>query len=380
MMNARLFVALAMPLVFVTPGLPESQLSAEQDSTSVNAADGAQAPTIVSTIAFTSTRDNHGLPWAVPPIVGGEIYFIDYLNDGTFSAPRRVTANAYTDIFPTLSPDGRGKVVFDSNRLRAAGEPVNTSDLFLMNHDGTEVRFLTRGGSPTWSPAGPHGGTSKDIAFHASASGAGLPINPFPGSATDDSDIFTVNVDDLLNNAAAPRNLTINRTATVDDDPSWSPDGRRIVFTSYVNNAPSTLTSSEIYIMNADGNFQTQLTSDGIEKRGATWSPDGTRILFACRAGAPTTAAPAVATFEICVTDAVPNSPITQLTLNNINELTPTWSPDGQLIVLHRTPANQLWIMRPDGSGLVPLAAAASSGFNLLATSWSAIDVGRREP
>ena len=42
------------------------------------------------------------------------------MTDGTFSAPRRVTANTYTDIFPTLSPDGRGKVVFDSNRLRTA--------------------------------------------------------------------------------------------------------------------------------------------------------------------------------------------------------------------------------------------------------------------
>jgi TolB protein len=379
MINPRLLVALALPLLFIAPGLPESRLSADHAETA-NATDATRGATVVSTIAFTSTRDNHGAVWAVPPIVGGEIYFIDYMNDGTFSAPRRVTANTYTDIFPTLSPDGKGKVVFDSNRLRAAGEPVNTSDLFLMNHDGTEVRFLTRGGSPTWGPPGPNGGTSKNIAFHASASGAGLPINPFPGSATDDSDIFTVNVDDLLTNAAVPRNLTINRTTTVDDDPNWSPDGERIVFTSYVNSAPSTLTSSEIYIMNGDGNFQAQLTNDGIEKRGAAWSPDGTRILFACRSGAPTAAAPTVATFEICVMDAVPNSPITQLTLNNISELTPTWSPDGQSIVFHRAPANQLWIMHADGTGLVPLAAAASSGFNLLATSWSVINVGRREP
>ena len=40
------------------------------------------------------------------------------------------------------------------------------------------------------------------IAFHASASGIGLPINQFPGSATADSDIFTVNVDDLLEKGA----------------------------------------------------------------------------------------------------------------------------------------------------------------------------------
>ena len=107
-MNARLLVALALPLLFVAPGLPESRLSADHDDT-INAADGTQGPAVVSTIAFTSTRDNHGAVWAVPPIVGGEIYFIDYMDDGTFSAPRRVTANTYTDIFPTLSPDGRGK-------------------------------------------------------------------------------------------------------------------------------------------------------------------------------------------------------------------------------------------------------------------------------
>ena len=369
MMNARLLVAVALPLLFITPGLPESRLSAD------HAADGTQGPAVLSTIAFTSTRDNHGAPWAVPPIVGGEIYFIDYMDDGTFSAPRRVTANTYTDIFPTLSPDGKGKLVFDSNRLRASGEPVNTSDLFVMNHDGTELRFLTRGGSPTWSPPEPNGGTSKNIAFHASASGAGLPINPFPGSATDDSDIFTVNVDDLLDNAAVPRNLTINRTATVDDDPNWSPDGRRIVFTSYVSDPFSTITSGEIYIMNADGTGQDQLTNDGIDKRGPAWSPDGKSILFACRSGAPTANAPAVPTFEICVMD-VASRQITQLTLNNVNELTPTWSPDGQLIVLHRTPTNQLWVMHADGSGQAQLTLPP--GFNLLAASWSVIGVGQR--
>ena len=305
------------------------------------------------------------------------------MTDGTFSAARRVTANTYTDIFPTLSPDGRGKVVFDSNRLRAAGEPVNTSDLFLMNHDGTDLWFLTRGGSPTWSPPGPNGRASKNIAFHASASGAGLPINPFPGSATDDSDIFTVNVNDLLEHGAVPRNLTVKRVSTVDDDPNWSPDGQTIVFTSYVNDPSTTITSAEIYIVNAHGTrLPVQLTNDGIEKRGPAWSPDGTRILFACRSGEPNAAN--VATFEVCVMEAVPNGPVTQLThhleidptnTTHLNALTPTWSPDGQLIVFHWTPSNQLWVMRADGSGQAQLTFPP--GLNLLATSWSVIAVDR---
>ncbi|HEU4928325.1 MAG TPA: hypothetical protein VFU38_00735 [Candidatus Krumholzibacteria bacterium] len=75
-----------------------------------------------------------------------------------------------------------------------------------------------------------------------------------------------MNVDDLLENGAVPRNLTIDRVATVDDDPNWSPDGRRIIFTSYVPEPSSTITSSEIHIINADGTGHVQLTTDRVEK------------------------------------------------------------------------------------------------------------------
>jgi hypothetical protein len=61
------------------------------------------AQEVVSTIAFTSTRDNPTLPL----LSAAEIYLIDYLVDGTFATPRRLTENAYLDVFPTLSPDGK---------------------------------------------------------------------------------------------------------------------------------------------------------------------------------------------------------------------------------------------------------------------------------
>ena len=370
-MRNYLIVTSVVILGFVARVLPDVRLSADQDdSTIASAANAVQDQQVASTIAFTSTRDN---PTAVPPITGGEIYFMDYLTDGSFSIPRRLTwNNIYTDIFPALSPDGKGKIVFDSNRLRASWEPINTSDLFLMNHDGTEEVFLTRGGSPTWSPAGPNGQASKTIAFHRSQSGIGAPINPFPGAATADSDIFVVNVDDLLENGAVPRNITSNRVSTVDDDPNWSPDGQKIVFTSYDEPSP-TATNAEIYVMNADGTGQEQLTNNGVEKRGPAWSPNGLQILFACRQGM--IGNNGLATFEICVMEAVANGHTTQLTFNNSNDLTPTWSPDGQEIIFHRTPANQLWKMRADGSDPTPLTAPP--GFNLLATSWSVIKVGR---
>ena len=356
-MNPRIYVAVVALFVLTTQIVPVGHPSAEQ-------------PSVASTIFFTSTRDN---TTGVPPITGGEIYALDYLEGGSFAPARRLTSNPFADIFPTLAPDGSGRIVFDSSRRRAGADPSNVSDLFLMNHDGTDQMFLTRGGSPTWSPARGRRKGSRTIAFHASASGAGLPVNTFPGSATTDSDIFIVNVEHLLKHGTPPRNITANRVDTVDDDPSWSPDGKQIAFTSYASDPSTTLTNSEIFVMRANGTRQVQLTNDGFEKRGATWSPDGQRLLFACRMGAA--GANGLATFELCIMDAVADAPIERLTINLVNDLTPTWSPDGKEIVFHKTPLNQLFTMHADGSGERQITLPP--GLNLLATSWGRV-AGRR--
>jgi len=164
-----------------------------------------------STIAFASSRDN---PVLNPFLNGaGEIYLMS--PDG--SNLRRLTDNSAADSFPALSPDGK-KIVFDSNRKRAEGEPINTDDLFAMNTKGDEQMFLIRGSSATWSP------DSKNIAFHASASGTGLLIKTDPGAATSDSDIFIANKAD----GSDRRQLTNN--TLLDATPSFSPDGQQILF------------------------------------------------------------------------------------------------------------------------------------------------------
>jgi TolB protein len=292
-----------------------------------------------STIAFVSTRHEPAADPAVDPMrawLAAEIYLMD--GDGT--NPRRVTENTSSDGFPVLSPDGR-RIVFESNRLRKEGEPFNTSDLFVMNADGSGQTALVRGSSATWSPDG------RRIAFHASASGTAKPINLLPGAATTDSDIFVMNLDDFTKNRARPKNIT-NNSAAIDDDPDWSPKGQKIAFTSHaVTDNTDNHATAEIYVIDADGAGKpTRLTNNNEEERAPSWSADGKRIVFCCRKGGPD--------LEICVMNADGTGQV-QLTDNTIGDLTPSWSPDGKKIVFHRRVGGQgqfqLFMMNADGSG-----------------------------
>ncbi len=295
-----------------------------------------------STIAFVSTRHDSSADPAVDPqraLLAAEIYLMN--GDGT--TPRRLTENTAFDGFPALSPDGT-RIVFDSNRRRVEGEPFNTSDLFVMNTDGTGQTLLIRGSSATWSPDG------KQIAFHASASGTGQPIKPDPGAATSDNDIFVLNVGDFRN-GARPKNIT-NSPATIDDDPDWSPDGRAIVFTSHaVTDNPVNSASAEIYAIAPDGTGPpARLTTNTEEERAPAWSPDGKRLVFCCRRGGPD--------FEICVMNRDGTGQV-QLTDNDVPDLTPSWSPDAKKIVFHRRVGGrgqfQLFVINADGTGEVQL-------------------------
>ena len=69
-----------------------------------------------------------------------------------------------------------------------------------------------------------------------------------------------------------PLQLTDN--ADVDDNPDWSPDGSRLVFTSDRDG------DLEIYVMNADGSGVVQLTDDEVDNGAADRAPDGERIVF----------------------------------------------------------------------------------------------------
>jgi TolB protein len=331
-----------------------------------------------STIAFTSNRDNLSL--VVPqPTLRFEVYLMN--PDGTNA--RRLTHNTDADGLAALSPDGK-QIVFDSNRNRAdylsscGADSLFVSDLFVMDTTGGEQTLLRRASSSgSWSP------DSKNIAYHASASGVGCPSRSDPGAAASDSDIFVVNLDDLLADTEQPTNIT-NTPDKIDDDADWSPTAQRLVYTAHdvgddIPSGPGFLSNSaELYVTNADGSDRLRLTQNTFEERAPAWSPSGDKIVYSCRIGG------GAADFEICVINSDGTGAV-QLTNNSVADLTATWSPDGQQIGFQRPvpgQGNQLFTMPPslNQDGTLPSATQRTfpPGISLLA-NWGNLRVKGEE-
>jgi TolB protein len=125
-------------------------------------------------------------------------------------------------------------------------------------------------------------------------------------------------------------------TVLTNDAPTWSPDGRRIAFTSFRHGR------GEIYVMNADGRQQRRLTRNTAHDDHAAWSPDGRKIAFmSTRAG----------NAEIHVMNAN-GSAAARLTNDPRNDYLPTWSPDGTRIAWRtdRDGNAEIYSMNADGT------------------------------
>lgn len=178
-------------------------------------------------------------------------------------------------------------------------------------------------------------------------------------------DIYVMDVD-----GSNVTQLTTNSLGTVATEPTWSPDGTRIAYTLGQQDATCNDGDSEIWMMNADGTGQTAVTSGGIGIYNGdgepAWSPDGTKIAFTGWRGASGNQLFGIFTIN------PDGSGITRLTgypISFVHTYSPAWSPDGQRIAYERSDAwtgsDEIWVMNADGSGHT---AVTQNGF---LTNWS---------
>jgi Tol biopolymer transport system component len=119
--------------------------------------------------------------------------------------------------------------------------------------------------------------------------------------------------------------------------PSFSPDGKKIVFCHDMSGA------FEIYNINADGSGLTQLTFDNLFDCSPRWSPDGMHVAFARLV--PLTLQIVIATMPVS------GGPITNLTNQFWSAFWPTYTPDGSRITYVSTQAGFIGVVRIMDSG-----------------------------
>ncbi len=166
---------------------------------------------------------------------------------------------------PTWSPDG-SQIAFAGFRRRD-GDRRPDSDIFVMNADGSHIRRLAGtprpDGHPDWSPDG------SQIAFHSRESGEGLPR---AGGL-----IWLV--------SAGTRTLTRllgSGSPFGAADPTWSPDGRWIAFSGVEATINGRLLSTSLWLMRSNGTHRSRIRKSAIYRviENPSWSPDGRSIVF----------------------------------------------------------------------------------------------------
>lgn len=164
-------------------------------------------------------------------------------------------------------------------------------------------------------------------------------------------------------------------------DASWAPDGKQIVFERWIN--PVDSKSQHLFLMNADGTNIRQLTEphEGSDKH-PSFSPDGKSILFT-RFEITNNSKPVlskslweIGNHCICVMD-IETGKIKKIA--NLGANNPVWSPNGKQIVFSNRAVvgksgSNIWMMDADGNNpreLFPLPPNGQSNINRVYPRWS---------
>ncbi len=262
---------------------------------------------------FVVVKNNNATPRTFQLVVKGDSVM---LAPPVTPTPLFVFVNPFATPIPTASLNG--KFVFQQS---------SGGDIYTVNGDGSQLKRVTYGLDPAWSPDG------KRIAFTRWNNPPGLyAINP---DGSDEKLLF-----------GYPQIQS----------PRWSPDGKSIVFTRQYGGPEGRLTCIGSFCFTSGGTLHWKLGWYNLETLyfldlpstkqsfAPTWNRDGRSVAFAD------------AGFGILATDVTTNT-ITNLFYGNPVVQSPAYSPDGARLAF-QIRAHDRWeisVMNADGSGVTPL-------------------------
>ena len=201
--------------------------------------------------------------------------------------------------------------------------PLDPFDIYTAKIDGTDMKRLTN--YNTYTAEGVLSPNGKKIVFTSLKDG--------------DLEIYTMNVD-----GTDVRRLT--HTPGYDGGPWWSPDGTRIAYRAHHPQDETQLADHkkllaqnlvrpsrvEIFVMNADGSEQRQITAVGGANFGPSWTPDGKRIIFSSNHPAPRSG-----NFDLYLVDASASmataEKLERVTFDATFDGFPMFRPDGKRLI-----------------------------------------------
>ncbi len=240
--------------------------------------------------------------------VAGQQYVTDAANS------RRVAHMIADAIFTRVTGE---KGFFDSHVVfvdETGSKEKRRKRLALMDMDGANVRYITKGDSlvvtPRFSPS------AQQIAYMSFG----------------DSDPKVT----LLNLESGKRE-TVGNFPGMTFSPRFSPDGQRIVMSL------SDGSSSNLYSLDLRSRASTRLTDSSSLDTSPSYSPDGSQLVFESDRGG---------TQQIYVMSAS-GGPAKRISFGEGRYSTPVWSPRGDVIAFTKQSGGNfgIGVMKPDGSG-----------------------------
>jgi len=227
---------------------------------------------------------------------------------------RRVAHIISDDIYEKLTGE---KGYFDSRIVfvdETGPKERRVKRLAIMDQDGANVRYLTRGDelvlTPRFSPS------TQEVTYMAYGQG--------------DPRVY------LLNIETGQREIVGNFPG-MSFSPRFSPDGQRVIMSLQEGS------NSNIFVMDLRSKAMTRLTNTPAIDTAPSYSPDGAQICFESdRGGHP----------QIYIM-AASGGPAQRISFGEGSYSTPVWSPRGDYIAFTRQYQGKfaIGVMKPDGSG-----------------------------